>query len=71
MFRFLQNPKVRLIVSIGASFAFGQLIFGGLRDYTSPVGVLLIVLAAMPILAFGFYLQLGAVARQLGSSDKA
>jgi hypothetical protein len=70
MFRLIQNPKVRGAIAVGASFSYGHLVMGTfLRDSVSPIGVLLISLAAMPLLGLGFYFQLTAIARQFASRE--
>jgi len=71
MFRLLKNPKVRVALSMGEAFSFGLLIFGGLRESVGPSGVLLIILAAMPLLAVGFYLQNTAISRYMERAEKA
>jgi hypothetical protein len=71
MLTILKNSRWRLILSVGAGFSFGQLIFGAWRDTLGPNGVLLVLLAAMPVLTWGFYLHFGAIASYMDSARKA
>jgi hypothetical protein len=66
----LKNSRVRLIISLGAGFSFGQLIFGAWRDTIGPIGVLLVGLTAMPVLTWGFYLNLTAISVHLESAQE-
>jgi hypothetical protein len=63
----LKNSRVRLIISLGAGFSFGQLIFGAWRD---TIGVFMVGLAAMPVLTWGFYLNLTAISAHLESAQE-
>jgi hypothetical protein len=58
-----------MVISLGAGFSFGQLICGGLREYVGPLGVLLVGLAVMPFLAYGFYLNLSAIAANMEAAN--
>ena len=69
MFWIIRNPKARVVLSLGAAFSFGMLFVGGLKGLVGPIGVLLIDLAAMPLLAYGFYLNFGAIARHLEEAE--
>ncbi|MCU0878748.1 MAG: hypothetical protein MUF06_13265 [Pirellulaceae bacterium] len=71
MLTILKNSRLRLIISLGAGFSYGQLIFGAWRDTIGPNGVLLVLLAAMPVLSWGFYLHFGAIASYMESAQKA
>jgi hypothetical protein len=65
------NWTARLVLSIGAAFSFGMLFFGGLKSLVGPIGVLLIDLAAMPLLAYGFWLNFSAIAQNLEIAEEA
>lgn len=71
MLTILKNPRLKAILSLASGFSFGLIIFGSWRDWIGPTGVLLAVLAAMPVLAWGFYLHFGALAAQLESAQKS
>ena len=67
----VKNRTARLVLSLAAGFSFGILISGGLKGMVGPIGVLLINLALMPFLAYGFYLNFGALARNLEMAEDA
>jgi hypothetical protein len=71
MFWLVKNRTARVVLSLGAAFAIGMLIFGGMRSLVGPTGVLLVNLAAMPILAYGYYLQFSALARHMEAAEEA
>lgn len=71
MFWIVKNRTARVVLSLGAAFAIGMLILGGLKGLVGPIGVLLINLAAMPILAYGYWLQFSALARHLETAEDA
>lgn len=71
MLTILKNSRWRLILSMGAAFSFGNLIFGAWREWIGPTNVLLVVLGMMPVLTWGFYLHFGAIATYMESARKA
>lgn len=71
MFWIVKNQTARLVLSLAAAFSFGMLFFGGLKGVVGPIGVLLIDLAAMPLLAYGFWLNFSAIARNLETAEEA
>jgi positive regulator of sigma E activity len=64
MFSLITNPKTRIALSLIAGFGIGLLISGGLADLLG-ISQLLVMVAALPLLAVGFYLNLTAYAARL------
>jgi hypothetical protein len=70
MLRLLQNSLVRFLVSAAAAVTYGLIFFGGLRDWVGPVSAWVIVLLAIPLLGYGFYLNMTAIAGR-AAAEKA